>query len=469
MKAFSYAFICTLMLSGCAVEMPETLERKHQDLIPTQWTSGEGKEAASIVREKPQQWWARWNNETLSFLVEKTLLNNTDIAQAQANLRSAQASLTKANSSLWPSFDIGADATDQWKNHDWTQGYSAEAASSWSFSFGGRDLATQGAASATTKAQALTLEDTQSAVASEVVKTYIALCQANEQLAILEKNVLSYEEGRNLAQWRHQAGLVSAIDAEQASASYESMRAQIATARHSIHVYQTALSRLTVLPLVTIKGLPAKGIPQAPDDLAVAIPADVISLRPDVQAARASVIAALYKVRAAQADFFPTLSLSGSIGTTAATVSALGASGTGIGALVGALSMPILNWGEAIAGTETQKAALDTAQAKYTAALVGALEETENALSQLRTTQSRQKSLLSAQKSSELAAQLALQQYSNGLVDYETVLSTLRSQLSAQEAVVNNQSEQAQAYVELYRALGGGWTPEGKDKEEKNG
>ena len=103
--------------------------------------------------------------------------------------------------------------------------------------------------------------------------------------------------------WRHQAGLVSAIDAEQASASYESMKAQIDTARHSIHVYQTALSRLTVLPLATIKGLPAKGIPQAPDDLAVAIPADVISLRPDVQAARASVIAALYKVRAAQADF----------------------------------------------------------------------------------------------------------------------------------------------------------------------
>lgn len=131
--------------------------------------------------------------------------------------------------------------------------------------------------------------------------------------------------------------------------------------------------------------------------------------------------------------------------------------------------MPILNWGEAIAGTETQKAALDTAQAKYTAALVGALEETENALSQLRTRQSRQKSLLSAQKSSELAAQLALQQYSSGLVDYETVLSTLRSQLSAQEAVVDNQSEQAQAYVELYRALGGGWTPEVKDKEEKNG
>ncbi len=156
MKAFSYAFICTLMLSGCAVEMPETLERKHQDLIPTQWTSGEGKEAALIVREKPEQWWARWNNETLSFLVEKTLLNNTDIAQAQANLRSAQASLTKANSSLWPSFDIGADATDQWKNHDWTQGYSAEAASSWSFSFGGRDIATQGAASATTQAQAQT-------------------------------------------------------------------------------------------------------------------------------------------------------------------------------------------------------------------------------------------------------------------------------------------------------------------------
>ena len=138
---------------------------------------------------------------------------------------------------------------------------------------------------------------------------------------------------------------------------------------------------------------------------------------------------------------------------------ALGASGTGIGALIGALSMPILNWGDAVAGTEVQKAALDSAQAQYTLTIMKALEETENALSLVRTAQKRYVSLARAQQSSQLTAKIALQQYSSGLTDYQTVLTTQRSWLSAQEVFNSNKAQLAQAYIDLYRALGGGWTP----------
>ena len=157
---------------------------------------------------------------------------------------------------------------------------------------------------------------------SEVALTYVNLRLAQIRLDIARKSVKSYEEAKNLTQWRYQAGLVSATDYEQANAQFENAKASIASTPPNILQYETALSRLTVLPLNLIQSLPASDIPTPPSELAVSIPADVISLRPDVQAARESVRAAMENVRVAQADYFPTLSLSGTIGTTAATVGA---------------------------------------------------------------------------------------------------------------------------------------------------
>ena len=456
-----------VVLTGCAVE-PVVLSQKQSELIASTWSYGEGTEEAKALRQPPDKWWAAWHDESLTYLVKATLENNTDIAQAQANLRAAQASLLSTTSALFPSASLGADASRNRRNHSSTDSFSADASAAWSFSFGGRDVSARRAAQASAHASELSLEDTKSAMTSEVALTYVNLRLAQIRLNIAKQSVQSYEEAKNLTQWRYQAGLVSATDYEQANAQFENAKANIASNMHNILQYETALSRLTVLPLQKIQDLPAGDIPTPPADLAVSIPADVISLRPDVLAAQETVRAAMENVRVAQADFLPTLSLSGSIGTAAATVGALGASGTGIGALVGALSMPFLNWGDVVAGTETQKATLDRAQAQYTETLVGALEETENALSGIRSSAAKKMSLRTATDSSQLAAQLALQQYSSGLEDYQTVLTTQRSWLTAQDNEVSNQADWAIAHIDLYRALGGGWVPEeNRNKENK--
>lgn len=456
-----------LVLTGCAVE-PVVLSQKQSELIASTWSYGEGTEEAKALRQPPDKWWAAWHDESLTYLVKATLENNTDIAQAQANLRAAQASLLSTTSALFPSASLGADASRNRRNHSSTDSFSADTLAAWSFSFGGRDVSARRAAQASAHASELSLEDTKSAMTSEVALTYVNLRLAQIRLNIAKQSVRSYEEAKNLTQWRYQAGLVSATDYEQANAQFENAKANIATNMHNILQYETALSRLTVLPLQKIQDLPAGDIPTPPADLAVSIPADVISLRPDVLAAQENVRSAMENVRVAQADFLPTLSLSGSIGTAAATVGALGASGTGIGALVGALSMPFLNWGDVVAGTETQKATLDRAQAQYTETLVGALEETENALSGIRSSAAKKMSLRTATDSSQLAAQLALQQYSSGLEDYQTVLTTQRSWLTAQDNEVSNQADWAIAHIDLYRALGGGWVPEeNRNKENK--
>ena len=462
---FSLLFaLSTSVLSGCAVA-PVEMSSQQRSVIPEQWSQGEGVPQEQALRVAPKEWWASWGDETLNELIGKTLDNNTDIATAQANLRSAMAALSGATASLFPTANLGADASRNRQNGSSSERFGADASASWTFSFGGRDVSARRAAQASAYASELTLEDTKSAMTSEVALTYVQLRLAQTRMQIALQSEKSYKEAMDLTQWRYEAGLVSATDYEQAIAQYENARASIATTHHNILQYQTALSRLTILPLANIQSLPQGPIPLPPENIAVAIPADVLSLRPDVQAARENVRAAMENVRVAQADFLPSLSLTGTIGTAAATVGALGSSGTGIGALVGALSMPFLNWGDAIEATETQKANLDRAQADYTATLVGALEETENALSGIRASAAKKASLRKATQSSQLAAQLALQQYSSGLEDYQTVLTTQRSLLDAQDSEASNWADWAIAHIDLYRALGGGWMP--PDEQER--
>ena len=104
--AVSLAGAC--VLAGCAVQ-PVSLNATQSNLIASNWSYGEGTEAAKSLRMPADQWWAAWNDSNLSYLVEAALQNNTDIAQAQANLRSARAVLTSSMSALFPSATLGAE------------------------------------------------------------------------------------------------------------------------------------------------------------------------------------------------------------------------------------------------------------------------------------------------------------------------------------------------------------------------
>ena len=121
--------------------------------------------------------------------------------------------------------------------------------------------------------------------------------------------------------------------------------------------------------------------------------------------------------------------------------------------------MPLLNWGKQVTASEQALAQLDQARASYTATLVTALEETENALTMISTAETRKKPLQRALSYAESAADLTMQQYKAGLVDYQNVLTTQRTLLSALESTATNNADLATGLVMLYRALGGGWEP----------
>ena len=179
--------------------------------------------------------------------------------------------------------------------------------------------------------------------------------------------------------------------------------------------------------------------------------------RPDIRSAQASLLAAGADLRSARESYFPTLSLSRSLGTQAATLGALGASGTGIASLIGALSMPVLNWGSLAAQEERAAASLDKAKANYLSVIVKALEETDNALNGIRSAQDRTALLRTALQHTEKTYELTGLEYRSGIGDYSMLLEAQQRLLTLRESVTNNMTELSLQHVKLYRALGGAW------------
>lgn len=450
------AAAASLVLAGCASNADFLAAQR--DIAPSQWAA-DLPQLASASAEENRHWWQAWNNPELNTLLEAAARANTDVLTAMANLRRAAALADEATANLFPTLNASVDGSSSRRDSVTTESWNAEAAASWSFSLAGGNIAARRAANLEAMASAMTLEDTRIAVASEVAQTYVNLRLAYVRRAIALMTFHNYSEACDIARWNYDAGLSDRTELDQAISNMEGARAQIPLMQSSIMQYRNALARLTGQAAETLVVKEDPHVPVAPDALAVSLPAQTLAQRPDMRSATYSLVAASDRVYEARSQWFPKIQLTGNLGTQAATIGALGASGTGVAALIGALSMPILDWGTQVSATEQALADLDRARATYSSTLLSALEETENALTGISTAQNREKALQAALEAAISAADLAMQQYEAGLTDYQTVLNTQRSLYTARENLQSNKADLATQLIALYRAMGGGWEP----------
>ena len=444
----------TLLVTGCATSLQMT--EVEQKALGSSWNASLPVSQSPSV-EDAKAWWASWEDPELMRLINLALEANTDIRVAMANLKTAAALSDEATANLFPSASLTGDASRSRKENKTTESYSAGGSVTWSFSLVGGNIAARRAANREAMASAMTLEDTKIAVASEVAQNYVNLKLAQMKLAIAKKTAQNYTELSEIARWRLAAGLATQTEVDQADSSRDLAKAQIPVSESSIAKYRNALARLCVINASEVEKTSSAAIPEAPSNIAVSVPADTLRQRPDMRSAEYSVLAAYDRVYEAKTKWFPSLKLSGNLGTQAATIGALGASGTGIAALVGALSMPLFNWADQVSTVTQKEASLDKAKANYTATLVNALEETENALEGISASEKRAEDLKKALALSQSAADLAQIQYEAGLTDFQTVLNTQRTLFSAEETFESNKADRSTNYIKLFTALGGGW------------
>ena len=176
--------------------------------------------------------------------------------------------------------------------------------------------------------------------------------------------------------------------------------------------------------------------------------------------AERNLAAATARIGAAEAARYPSLSLSGTLGLQSNTVSGLDASDADAWSWAGQLAAPLFDGGRLRQQVEIRNAQQEQALAAYEATVLGALEETENALAAFAGTQRQQAALSAAVEGARNAAMLARVQYESGLIDFATLLVAERTQLVTESSLAVASADRAGAIVRLYKALGGGWSHE---------
>lgn len=451
-------------LAGCASWSPPTPELP-ATVIPANWsatavapsTGALPPAAANALR----QWWQRFNDPLLSALIEQALQANTSIRSAQAALQQSRALRDVKIAGLRPGVSASgsaqrADSDTSGSSNSFRAGLDA----SWEPDVFGGNRSALNASEADARVAEASLADIQISMAAEVALAYIQLRGQQAQLTIARNNLASQQETLQITDWRAQAGLVSSLEVEQAraaqaqtNAQIPSLEAGIASTRHSLAVLTgqapDALQTQVSVPLP---------MPEVAQDLALSIPAQTLRQRPDVRGAEQRVSAALARVSAADAARYPSFRISGSVGLNALTLGALTSGASVASALLGSISVPLLDGGAALAQRRAQEASLEQARIGYQSVVLTALKDVEDALVALAGDRARLVHLQNAATAANHAALLAQNRYASGLIDFQTVLQTQRTLLTAQDSVATTIADISADHVRLYKALGGGWS-----------
>lgn len=454
-----------LLLSGCTslaqpgAALPETP-------VPATWSGANTPTLPGQSTTNLALWWQRFNDPTLTVLVTEALQANTSVKSAQAALLQARAQRDVQQAGMGPSLDASGSARrGKSGGNGASNSFQAGFDASWEPDVFGRNRSALDASEADVLVSTTSLANVQVSLAAEVAVTTIELRGLQTRLAIARRNLAAQTETLQITRWRGQAGLVSSLDVEQAVAASEQTAAQIPALQTSVSQAMNSLALLTGQTPGALQARLANAapVPQAPPDLALALPADTLRQRPDVRTAEYRVSAALARVSQADAARYPSFRLSGSLGLNALTLGALTNGASVASALLANVSVPLFDGGAARAQVRSQEAALEQARLGYQTTVLTALKDVEDALVSLQGNRERLARLQAASAAAANAELLARQRYESGLIDFRAVLDTQRTLLSTQDSVASTQASLSADMVRLYKALGGGWTAEGPD------
>jgi NodT family efflux transporter outer membrane factor (OMF) lipoprotein len=450
-----------LALVACSTNRSE--QPQSSIAIPAHWQNTAIQPATDLA-----SWWLRFDDVVMAQLISDSLAHNPSIASARASLRQARALRDVALAALYPSLNASLSGshtrTDNVSNDVFGVGLDA----AWEIDvFGGNQSAVR-AADAAAGASAAGLGDIQVSVAAEAALDYITLRSSQQRLAIARNNLDAQQSTVQIVNWQLQAGLVTALETEQARSAMEQTQAllpvlQIAAdqSAHALAVLTGKTPEVLLTQLSEVIPVPLPG-----SDIAMSFPAETLRQRADVRAAEFQVQAAVARVSQADAARLPSFQLSGTLGLNALTLAGLGSGAAVVSSLLANISMPLFDGGANTARIALQEAALEQSRSDYQTSVLKALLEVEDALVALRGDRVRLGSLSRAADAAVNAAALANQRYQSGLVDFQTVLVTQRSRLDSQDGMAIAYAALSTDHVRLYKALGGGWQSDARTSRQ---
>lgn len=459
------ALLLGASLSGCAVG--PAYRTPHVNL-PVQWSDGPAKRGSHSI--SLSRWWRRLNDPILDRLIEQAVASNLDVAAAKAKIREARALKAQAEANLLP-FVTGSDqATWNKSGSNGTAGGGGSGSgtynqfksgfdSSWELDlFGGNQRAFE-AAMRGAEASEEDLYSTLLTLVGDVASSYFDARGYQARIALARRTVASQQQTAALTRSKAEAGSANAVDVAKAAALASGTAANIPSYEA---VLAADIHRLGILSgrdppsLVKLLARPAP-VPEPRRPLPRGIPADILLARPDIRAAERRLAQSTAKIGQAEAARYPSVSLTGSVSTSALKAGDL-ARYSSLGWSIGpSVSFPVFNGGKLKAAVAVSQAQRDQSFVAFHKAILTALEDVENAIVSFSRERARLRQLADTTTNYREAARLSRLLYQNGTSSFLDVLDSERSLYTSEDSLLQSRVSLAKDYVALAKALGGGW------------
>lgn len=401
-------------------------------------------------------WRTVFTDSQLQALIERGLVNNTDLLNAALNVKMAEAQLKAARLAFVPSFTFSPQGTiSSWDGNKAMKTYQLPVAASWSIDLFGNLLSQK----RSSQMALLGTRDYQLVVKTNVISSianmYYTLLMLDRQLAIVTDMENLTKDTWELMKVQKDLGRVRSTGVQSAEANYYSVQTQRVDLQRQIRETENSLSLLLAQPVQTI----ARGKLEdqsLPTNLSIGIGLRMLNNRPDIHYAEMSLAQCFYNVETARSKFYPNLTISGSGTFTNSSGIGIVNPGKWLLSAVGSLVQPIFQHGQIVAGLKVAKAQYEQAYNKWQNAILSAGSEVSNALVVYNSAE--EKSRLEAKRIATLKQNVedTKQLLNQSNSTYLEVITAQQNLLNAELSKVADDFNKMQAVVNLYQALGGG-------------
>ena len=461
-----FVSIAVVVVASC------TLGRDYKrPAIETPCTYRFGSTGTSTASLADLQWFELFRDDTLTQLVKAALQENFEVRIAAERVLQARAAYGITRAGQWPSVDVAAGVTaargsQEGANRGIPAGVDTDVSYTqagfslgWELDVWGRLRRLSEAA----RAQYLATEDARRGVVTTLVadvsETYLELRALDLELEIARRTRDVANDSLRLTEARRASGVASALDVRQAEQLLFTATGQIASIEREIAQAENALSLLLGhVPGDVPRGRPLEAL-QAPPAVPAGLPSALLERRPDIRRAEQELVAANAQIGAAKAEYFPRISLTGFLGgQSRALTDLLSAPARLATASLGATA-PVFNAGRTRGNVKLAEAIHREAIVNYQRVIYTAFRDVSDGLAaytktnEQRTQQERLVEALTA------SSQLATQRYQGGLDSYLPVLDAQRNLFQGELELARLRQQELATVVQLYRALGGGWSP----------
>lgn len=449
------AMMLTATLAGCATKIgqaPSSLP------IPAQWRNQVGPGATMEAN-----WWRAFHDPALNQLVEQALRNNPDILIARSRVEQYRAQLRGAQGDNFPTLDAGV-AVSRARTLSAVTGQPYQSSvfqgllqANYNVDLWGERSSSIDAAQASLAAQQAAASAAELTIASSVASGYMTLVSLDEQLRVTEATLASRADSLKLAQRQFETGYTSRLEWVQSQSEYQTAKAQIPLLQHQIAQQENALSILA--------GMNPRQIARqnhfehvAPQTLPAVMPSQLLQRRPDIVQAERQLLAADASLQSSRARLLPAINLTATGTMQTSVLHELVDNPFRLWSIGGSVLAPLFNREALTAQVDVSMATRNQALYNYEKVVRTAFSEVNNDLDAITRYQQQLSELQAQEKVVQEALRIARNRYQNGYASYLDELDAQRTLFSIQLNVVQAKNNLLLAQIDLYRALGGGWS-----------